>query len=1838
MTSSIAKLTVNGNPTTMKTEVKATKGPATTTEYWSYVVTDNSAVDIESNGTKVTTVTPSANLANTYVDYYTVQYDAGNAEGEVPVDNNIYLKGEDVTILSQETLSTSNANRYLAGWKTDSDNYAEGDTAKIGSPMLLTAVVSDDLLKVHYVDFFGEFETVSRLNLAEKLVAYSGDKTLASFTDFGKAYTLKGWLLDIDDNQIIYASGEETAHVVADVLGNSTEEVNVYFTAVYDVDLVNDIHFEMDFTEADDPDDTGVKVVGNIGDTFTIDYKVTVNDGVNALLLIPKYNDVIFKIVGATTNDGTVLGAGSVPGDPDQEVYRIAFDNTTLFNTTGDLLFSVRFELIKNVPGKYTDFGLVVDYPTDTLSTTLDTMHRSNAWAILSERDHDEDHMEVKIVVDNEIAVTIQAPGSITIEEQTVVYHGESLTAGDVYALATEFETGVSYYEYLNGEFVLDENVTENTFADKNYYVTNTLNDVLYNYSAFGLLIDCAHPSTFIVKWYTYDEGTEEYTEIFAPKYVGDYYVGVAATSNDYVYSVDEVKQLIHIVPASVTYTIHDKTSVWDDEILELTGEISEGDLYEGDDLNVALSTTATSDSVAGDYPITGVYDNENYVVTFVNGTYTITKKQIELGLDATAKFLDGSFAYDATEKTISALIDDYYANILAVSYSGGESGCNGNGAIHVRFNEEDEVIGYVITALFTIDDEFAQKCEFVKDDNDDDINTLSATLTITINGITEEQFADLIAQFVTFSVVDGETEHGLTPVDNAMAYGRTYDAVSMYAKVVVSLEEDDVVNDKISATVSYKLDDLESVAFDASETFDYATYAVKNAGVYTVTVTFAAGSGYAFEAEVDPTFTITMTIAKKALTIGADATVSYLDEAPAVTIDEGADAWVEGESYLTYGIEDVQSLAYLVNSTYTVGDAAGTEYTLYWDDEIEVGNGTKTAHEIFSEILYNYDLTLTVTSGNVVYKRIVNVDDYAFAGYSALYDGVEHALEVYRQEELITVDDLMISYVITRDLVEKYIVKNVVDSDDYVVTIALRDASNYAFSESLSEYWTLNQDHSEATLTQKVVVAPAPLIVGVEYTKNVATFNLTDFVAEEDETYLTNFTFLLDGVACDNTMTATVAGEFELTAQSDNQNYQFTKYTLAVYEVTFVTGPYDSDVAGTGYVPQNMPATQYIFSGLDADTFDVAEVKGIFAADVPATPTLRHYAFTAWSTDETLANAFDVAEEIVEESITLYAVWQANPTYTITYKYRVDLSDAWDTYATDTFYSDDALTYDANVPAMEAKPWFATDYWYFDEALQNKMTGVTYLTADTVVYGHYRFDIGTGDVNADGIVNVDDIALYRRWIVGGYQIEVVEAGNEWATVTGEGYDVQNAYFLKRVADGNGDQNRDIRDVSIVRMAVVGGYGWDILDCKDVSGNAVVRTAPVYGLNATIVGLNNYGRVRLFGNVTDPTHSLSFVSEGDVYVDLGGMTLTVKSLTLRATGANATITIMNGTISAANGITVAAPDGNVVIDGVNAYVDGTPINLQAADSSLHFAGEVGFYYGNVGSTTPAPVNVEEGTHVVLEQNAEVVLRKIVVTENNFAEVATAPTATITFDNNTSTELAVEWNVEVSDLAGLLAIANEGGSCVLTADIAYNGCVNFRADATIDLNGHTIRSANSIALGVSGGATLTIEGEGNVIAQEACVMAFGDSAVVINGGTYTSYDNFVVGTNGTVKTGNDMGHNTITVNGGTFNGGIQSAGYVACGIYVANSDTVVVNGGTFNVTNGCGILARSGNTTVGADVVFNVTGDGHLGKVGDSQVTVPTGAVLVLDLKANYPGGVPTLINNSTYEVQTLEVE
>jgi len=163
--------------------------------------------------------------------------------------------------------------------------------------------------------------------------------------------------------------------------------------------------------------------------------------------------------------------------------------------------------------------------------------------------------------------------------------------------------------------------------------------------------------------------------------------------------------------------------------------------------------------------------------------------------------------------------------------------------------------------------------------------------------------------------------------------------------------------------------------------------------------------------------------------------------------------------------------------------------------------------------------------------------------------------------------------------------------------------------------------------------------------------------------------------------------------------------------------------------------------------------------------------------------------------------------------------------------------------------------------------------------------------------------------------------------------------------------------------------------------------------------------------------------------------------------------------------------------------------------------------------------------------------------------------------------------------------------------------------------------------VSGGTVIVVSAK--VIAQEAALLVLKDSKLVVYGGTFSASDNFVVGTNGT----SGLGGYDIMIYGGTFTGGIQSKGYIACGVYACNNGKVSLKGGTFNITDGVGVVARSGVVDVGKDVEINLTSTGKLtsGKVGDSIIKINVNSQIVRDEKSDYPAGSPSLNNNSSYK-------
>ena len=244
-------------------------------------------------------------------------------------------------------------------------------------------------------------------------------------------------------------------------------------------------------------------------------------------------------------------------------------------------------------------------------------------------------------------------------------------------------------------------------------------------------------------------------------------------------------------------------------------------------------------------------------------------------------------------------------------------------------------------------------------------------------------------------------------------------------------------------------------------------------------------------------------------------------------------------------------------------------------------------------------------------------------------------------------------------------------------------------------------------------------------------------------------------------------------------------------------------------------------------------------------------------------------------------------------------------------------------------------------------------------------------------------------------------------------------------------------------------------------------------------------------------------------------------------------------------------------------------------------------------------------------------------------------------------------VMYTTLADALAAADENAIVKLLEDVAGQVAIPAGKKLTLDLNGKTIThsetaiinngtlivkngavvSTGNCGIGVGSNSETTILSDVTVTAQESAVITSKSTGaeIYIEGGTFTSKDNAVIAGNGSARTGDP---NKILIKGGTFNGGITSDGYVACGIYAPWKDEITVDGGTFNITGGAGIVARAGQVSVNGGM-FHCT-DNATGKVGDSSEAVPC-AALVFDSKANYPALTNEsviLVKNGTFTVES----
>ena len=201
----------------------------------------------------------------------------------------------------------------------------------------------------------------------------------------------------------------------------------------------------------------------------------------------------------------------------------------------------------------------------------------------------------------------------------------------------------------------------------------------------------------------------------------------------------------------------------------------------------------------------------------------------------------------------------------------------------------------------------------------------------------------------------------------------------------------------------------------------------------------------------------------------------------------------------------------------------------------------------------------------------------------------------------------------------------------------------------------------------------------------------------------------------------------------------------------------------------------------------------------------------------------------------------------------------------------------------------------------------------------------------------------------------------------------------------------------------------------------------------------------------------------------------------------------------------------------------------------------------------------------------------------------------------------------------IALSVNGGEAVVSngsVSSSASTAINVRNGGTVTVDGADITSVRSNGIAATGGTI--VMNSGTVTAQEAGLLGFKGSNIVINGGVVEGLDNGPVMGNGSAAgSANDGTNMNVVMNGGKLIAHIQSAGYIACGVYVPNSGSFTMNGGEIE-SDGCGICMRGGTVNIGANAKITATGTtGVRGKVGDSRVVVGPYAV-VYDANSKYP--------------------
>lgn len=609
-------------------------------------------------------------------------------------------------------------------------------------------------------------------------------------------------------------------------------------------------------------------------------------------------------------------------------------------------------------------------------------------------------------------------------------------------------------------------------------------------------------------------------------------------------------------------------------------------------------------------------------------------------------------------------------------------------------------------------------------------------------------------------------------------------------AQITVGTENADIIVDNGGHT-----GDMTATWVD-SEGNALADQNVVNAGAYKLELAFAANGIYAAQ---EQTFDVTVNKAKLTNVnyfVKNGFGTKYIVNGASVTWNDVKEFDISFAGLK--GSDTVENIGKLAITTPVTLDAAG-------DGSVVLSYTITSGNYEFENAQYaTGTVAVSAKEGGIKIEGKPEVD--------TVYYGTTISFDTLKATNVTTGEQVDATFTLTiRTQIGGDIIATISGAD--VATYKLVNAGEYfvdikavAANETLGEAESANNKYT----IKKVTLADITLDYKTDgkVTWSAPKYYTTDPADAKDLNTLTgvtaNITYKVnDGepfAATEYAPTAT-ADSLTIAVLCDNANFNLPEavITKAVVKVTFIDEKHTEEGTGT--------ATQYRFVGQKA------------TQPTPA-PEFVGWTFAGWYlADETAT--FDFANRAVNESITLTAKWTENLvqcTITVINVYNGETDGTTGTTLGTTVEGKKPLNGVEELTTIALTKFVKVEGYYSDAACTLLITEVPN-KATATIYAKYVLALGNGDINGDKTVDNNDIVLYRKYIVGGYDIEVIGIGDEYTAAVLYADDTETKFFFKAVANVNGDKTTegeiqtdvyDIRDAAVLAMAMVNANGYGV--------------------------------------------------------------------------------------------------------------------------------------------------------------------------------------------------------------------------------------------------------------------------------------------------------------------------------------------------------------------------------------------------------------------------------------------